>query len=293
MKKKICFILNPKAGAGLNKTIADIVKQSFNENDFETEIFFTERAGHATELCSSAVKNQFDIVAATGGDGTINETAQALKHTRTALAIIPTGSGNGFARHFKIPLNIEKAIEVIKTGSIVTVDSLLINGKFCLNIAGAGFDAHIAHLFANYGTRGFISYIKLVMKEYSSYREKKYTIEFDDKKLNRTAFLIAIANATQFGNGAKIAPLAGTDDGIIDLTILKKIPIYKIVFVLAKIFNGNLAGSAYAEILKSKSFIISSDEDILTHIDGEPGDSCKKITATVDPLSVKLILPRL
>ncbi|HKR03924.1 MAG TPA: diacylglycerol kinase family protein [Bacteroidia bacterium] len=291
MKKKILFILNPKAGTGFNTEISAIIKRSCNKNDFDAEIIFTERAGHAIELAAEAVKNKFDIVAATGGDGTINEVAQSLKNTNTALAIIPTGSGNGFARHFNIPLNMEKAITVIKKGNMVNVDSLLINGKFCMNIAGAGFDAYIAHLFANYGKRGFISYIKLVMKEYFSYKQKNYTIEFDGKKINTTAFLIAIANASQFGNGAKIAPLAGVNDGIIDVTILKKIPFYQIVFVMVKLFNGKLAGSAYAEIIRSKSFIISSDQEIITHIDGEPGDSCNEIVATVDPLSVKLIVP--
>ncbi|MEP7169055.1 MAG: diacylglycerol kinase family protein [Bacteroidota bacterium] len=291
MKTKIRFILNPKAGSGLNTSISTCIKKSFNENDFEIELFFTESASHATQLCKDAVKNKFEIVAAAGGDGTINETAQALKHSNTALGIIPTGSGNGFANHFNIPLNIEKAIAVILKRKIVSVDSLLINEKFCMNIAGAGFDAHIANLFANYGKRGFASYIKLVLKEYFFYKEKKYTIEFNDKKINTFAFLIAIANATQFGNGAKISPLANADDGIIDVTILKKIPLYKIIFVVAKMFNGKLVNTAYAEILKSKSFIISSDEKISIHIDGEPTGLCEKIIATIDPLSVKIIIP--
>ena len=291
MKKKTLFILNPKAGAGLNNAITGSIKKYIDDTDYETDIIFTEYAGHAIELSSAAIKKKVDIIVAVGGDGTINEVAQSLKNTNTVLAIIPTGSGNGFARHFKIPLNIEKAMAVIKKGNIVSVDSLLINEKFCMNIAGAGFDGHIAHLFAGYGKRGFVSYIKLVMKEYFSYNEKKYTIEYDDKKIVRTAFLIAIANATQFGNGAKISPLANADDGIIDITILKKIPIYQIVSIIAKLFNGKLADTSYTEIIRSKSFIISSDEEINMHIDGEPGNSCRKIIAEIVPLSVKVIVP--
>jgi YegS/Rv2252/BmrU family lipid kinase len=291
MKKKIRFILNPKAGSGLNKVITNSIKKSFNEHEFEIEIISTERAAHATELSTEAVRNKFDIVVAAGGDGTINETAQSLKHSNTALAIIPTGSGNGFARHFNIPLNIEKAINIIKKGNTIHVDSLLINEKFCMNIAGAGFDAHIAHLFAGYGKRGFISYAKLVMKEYFSYRERNYTIEFDNKKINRTAFLIAIANASQFGNGAKISPFAGADDGIMDLTILNKIPAYGIIPAIVRVFNGTLNNSSYAELIRGTSFTISSTEEIIIHIDGEPIESGKKIIAEIDPLSVKLIVP--
>ncbi len=289
--RKILFILNPKAGAGLNNTITESIKKSFNENDFETNIIFTERAGQATELCRQAVENKFDIVAAAGGDGTINETARSLKHSSTALAIIPTGSGNGFARHFNIPVNIEKAIGIIKTGKLIKVDSLLINDKFCINVAGVGFDAYIAHLFANYGRRGFASYVKLVMREYFAYRQKNYVIECDGRTINACAFLIAMANAAQFGNGAKISPFAKTDDEMIDLTILKRIPVHGILRTVIRMFNGTLSNSPYAEMLQGKLITISSVEEVPFHIDGEPIEPSKKIVASVDPLSVKLIAP--
>jgi diacylglycerol kinase (ATP) len=291
MKRSIRFILNPKAGAGLNNSISELIKRAFDKSDYETEIIFTQCAGHATVLSKEAVIKKINIVAVAGGDGTINEATQSLKHSDTILAILPTGSGNGFARHFKIPLNIEKAIAVIKNEKVVRVDSLLINGRFCMNISGAGFDAHIANLFAGYGRRGFSSYIKLVIREYFSYKERKYTIEFDGQNKPVSAFLIAIANASQFGNGARISPLANADDGIIDLTILRKIPFYEIVFILAKIFNGKLVNCVYAEIIKSKTFHIRSSEEMSIHIDGEPAGTCKEIVAMVDPLSVKLMIP--
>jgi YegS/Rv2252/BmrU family lipid kinase len=291
MKKKICFILNPKAGAGLNNKVVLLISELFDENNFETEIIFTQHPGHAVDLTKNIAEKKIDIVAAVGGDGTVNETAQSLIHSETALAIIPTGSGNGFARHFKIPLNITRAMLTIIKGKVKIIDSLRINEKFCINIAGCGFDGHIAHLFAGYGTRGLNSYAKLVIREYFSFSEKKYTIEFDNKKISRTALLIVAANASQFGNGARIAPLADPADGMIDLTILKKASGHRVLFLLNKIFNGKLATSKYAELIKSKSFIISSDEDIEIHFDGEPVDACKKLTAEVIPLSLKLIVP--
>jgi diacylglycerol kinase (ATP) len=289
--RKICFILNPKAGAGLNDQITSLVKRHFSPPEYEIEILFTDYVKHAAELSREAVAKNMDIVVAVGGDGTINEAAEPLVNSETVLAIIPTGSGNGFARHFNIPLKIEKAIEVIKKGNIKIVDSLLINGKFCMNIAGSGFDAYIAHLFAGYGKRGFISYAKLVTKEYFSYHEKKYTIQYDNKTLSRNAFLISLANGSQFGNGARIAPLAIPDDGLIDLTILKKIPIHKLFFTLRKLFNGTLEQSKHVEIIRSKSFHILSEEEIETHLDGEPEEARKEIIAEVVPLSVKLIIP--
>lgn len=291
VRKKIRFILNPKAGSGLNDAITKLVVSSFSPHVFDIEILFTNHAKHAIELSRNAVVKKIDVVVAVGGDGTVNEIAQSLKNTETALAIIPTGSGNGFARHFKIPLKIEKAIQVIKAGKIISVDSLLINDQFCMNIAGIGFDAYIAKLFASYGKRGFASYAKLVSKEYFSFKERNYTVEFEDRKINTPAFLIAVANGSQFGNGAKIAPLASADDELIDVTILKKVTAINIPAVILKMFSGILCKSKYVEILKSKSFVITSAEEMTTHLDGEPNGNVKKLTAGISPKSVRLIIP--
>lgn len=291
MNKKVRLILNPKAGRGLNNRITQIAVRAFIPHVYDVEILYSKYVRHAVELSKQAAENNYEIVVAVGGDGTINEVAQSIKNTNTSLGIIPTGSGNGFARHFKIPLQIDKAIDIIKQGKIKPVDSLTINGKFCLNIAGAGFDAHIAYLFANYGKRGFSSYAKLVAKEYFKYREKNFQITYNGTTVQKKAFLIAVANATQFGNNARIASAAALDDGIIDLVILKKIPLIFIPLVIPRLFSGTMCNSKYVEILKSTSFTIECDERIPIHLDGEPNDPGKKIEAEISPLSVKVIVP--
>lgn len=291
MNKKIRFILNPHAGRGLNNKIKSMAVDYFSPNSYDIEILFTTYPKQAIELSKSAVEKGYDIVVAIGGDGTVNEVAQPLKNSSTSLAIIPTGSGNGFSRHFKIPRDIGKAMNVIKNGKTALVDSLLINDKFCLNIAGTGFDAHIARLFANYGKRGFSAYAKLVFREYFSYKEKNYTIHYDGEVINVNAFLIAFANASQFGNSARIAPLAQTDDNLIDLVILKKVPLLNALFVIPRIFSGNMGSSSYTQIIKNSSFSVSCDDEMYLHLDGEPYEQCNKIIATVSPKSVQLIIP--
>jgi diacylglycerol kinase (ATP) len=291
MSKKVRFILNPKAGRGLNNKITSVMLKILSPHLFDYEILFTKSANHAIELSKQAAANNYEIVVAVGGDGTVNEVAQSLVNSQTSLAIIPTGSGNGLARHFKIPLDIEKAIGVIKEGKETVIDSLLINNKFCLNIAGTGFDGHIAHLFADYGKRGLSSYIKLVIKEYFSFKEKNYTIEYDNTIINCNAFLISIANASQFGNNARIASAALPNDGMIDLVILKKIPLGEILFTLQRIFAGRMTHSRYAQTIRSESFTITCNEEMVSHLDGEPSDSSKTIHATILKNSIKLIVP--
>lgn len=290
-KRKLLFLLNPKAGHGLNDKIVSLINEKIGKTTFEAEIKHTFYQGHATALADEAQKSDVETVIAVGGDGTVNETAKALVHSQTSLGVIPTGSGNGFARYFHIPLDPAKAIEVILKGNTIVVDSLTVNGKFCINIAGTGFDAHIADLFSSYGKRGLVSYTKLVIREYFGYHVKKYLIEFDKHKLERHAFLISFANGAQFGNGAKIAPLAKTDDGLIDLVIMKKCSLFSIPSAVAKIFAGTLHKTSFIEIYKSKIFKVSGNDEMIMHIDGEPSGKYFEIKASINPGTNKLIIP--
>ncbi|MFI5218412.1 MAG: diacylglycerol/lipid kinase family protein [Bacteroidia bacterium] len=289
--KRIRFILNRKAGTGLNNAITKAVVDNFSNHKFDTEILYTKYPKHAIELSRQAVSENYDVVVAVGGDGTVNEVAQSLKNSKTSLAIIPTGSGNGFARHFKIPMKMEKALDVIKNGNTVCIDSLLVNDKFCINIAGIGFDAYIAHLFANYGKRGFNTYIKLVLKKYFHFHDNNYSVEYDSNLINSPALLISVANATQYGNNARIAPNAIPDDGIIDLTILRRVPVWHFPTVFIKIFLGKLETSKYARMIRSNSFKINSDKHMFVHLDGEPVEPCSEIIAAICPKTNLLIVP--
>ncbi|MCK6649852.1 MAG: YegS/Rv2252/BmrU family lipid kinase, partial [Bacteroidia bacterium] len=216
-KKKICFIVNPVSGIGRQKVIEKLIDQLLDRTLFEYEIQYTKAAKHATELAKDAALRNFDIVVAVGGDGSVNETAKGLIGTKTAMAIIPAGSGNGLARHLKIPIDIKKAMEVINMGVISTVDSIRFNDETFVNVAGIGFDAHIGWEFAKFGKRGFSSYLKVIMREFPKYKARKYELEIDGKTIYPEAFLISFANGSQWGNNAYIAPTADISDGIMDI----------------------------------------------------------------------------
>ena len=126
--KVIRFIVNPISGQGRRKNVSRTIEKAIDTSLFEYSIVYTEYAGHASKLTQEAVAQGVDIVAAVGGDGTINEVARSLIHTDTALAIVPMGSGNGLARHLTIPLNTKKAIEIINECEIHRLDYGKING---------------------------------------------------------------------------------------------------------------------------------------------------------------------
>lgn len=290
MKKRICFIVNPISGIGKQKIIEKLVEQTLNKSLFDYEIVYTKAAKHATELAQQAVQNRFDIVVAVGGDGSVNETARGLVGTSASLAVIPAGSGNGLARHMKIPLNLKKAMEVINSGKEVSIDTMLLNNEIFINVAGVGFDAHIGREFAKYGKRGFSSYLKVIQREYPKYRAQDYELIVNGETLYKKAFLISFANGSQWGNNAHIAPLADNRDGFIDIVVLKDVSFFNSLTIGYRLFRKTVHQSPYLEIIKSREAIIKQ-KNTIAHIDGEPIDIGNQITIRVNPLSLKVIVP--
>lgn len=291
MKQKILYIINPISGIKKTNKLQQIITSEMDKSLFEISIRYTEHAGHAKKIAKEAVKNKIDIVVAVGGDGTINEISSQLIGSDTALAIIPKGSGNGLARFLKIPLNIQKAVQLINTAKFHKIDSIQLNGHYYVNMAGVGFDAHIAHLFDNYGKRGFKSYAKLVYKEYKNYKSQNYNIIIDDTPSKLNAFTISFANSSQFGNNAHIAPLAKINDGLIDVCILNSFPSNKAIGLIFQLFTKQLTKSKYYKVYKAKNIKLKSDSELLGHIDGEPINFGNKLNISILPKSLKVISP--
>jgi YegS/Rv2252/BmrU family lipid kinase len=290
LKKKICFIVNPISGVGRQKIIEKLIDQNLNRTLFEYEIVYTKAAKHATELAKQAVLDNFNIVVAVGGDGSVNETAKGLIGSNTAMAIMPAGSGNGLARHLKIPLNLKKAMKIINTAKETRIDSIQFNNETFINIAGVGFDAHIGWEFAKFGKRGLSSYLKIIMREFPKYKAQDFELTINEKVFHKKAFLISFANGSQWGNNAHIAPQADIADGVMDICILKDFSIFKIAPIAYKLLCKTIHQSAYLEIIKAKEVIVKQPGTI-AHIDGEPIKIGNTISIKVNPLSLKIIIP--
>ena len=282
---KIRFIINPISGTGKQKGIEKLISKHFNEYD----VFYTKKTGDAKKFSKNSVKNNFDAVVSVGGDGTLNECSSSLVNTNTALGVIPCGSGNGFAFHIGMNKHIETSLKQIKNSYIKEIDTCYINKNIFINVSGIGFDAHIAKLFSNLKTRGFINYIKLILKELK-YKPKKYNLKYNKIDRSIKAYMISFANASQYGNNAKISPNAIIDDGNIDFVIVKDFPKWHIPNFLYKVMNGTIDKSNYVEIIREKKMIITT-KDTLIHLDGESKNATKKIKIEIIPKSLKILLP--
>jgi len=282
---KIRFIINPVSGTGKQKGIEKYIAKHINNY----EVMYTKNAGDASKISEDAVRKKIDAVIAVGGDGTVNECLKPLINTDTAIGVIPCGSGNGFAYHIGMKRTTKEAIKQIKKTQITYIDSCSVNGTPFVNISGIGFDAHIAKLFSKSTKRGYLNYIRLILKEIN-YKPEEYNISYNNINRKVTAYMISFANASQYGNDAIIAPKANIQDGLLDFVVVKKFPKWKIPFFLLQIANGKVHLSKHIEIIRCKNMKINTKKTLL-HLDGEPYNVNSPIEVSLLEKSLKILKP--
>ena len=289
--KKVCFIINPKSGTGDWKGVEKSIS-TYLDKSFTATILHTERPEHATELAREAAKNH-DVIVAVGGDGMMNETAIGMMNTNALLGIIPTGSGNALARHLGIPLSHKGAIECINKINHQTIDTATVNGQAFFAIAGIGFDAEVAAKFAQSPKRGFSTYFKLSLTNFFTYKPAEYDIIVDGKTYREKAFLISVANSSQYGNNAYIAPTASVQNGLLNVCILKPFFLLKGVWLAYRLFTKSIHTSSSLKTLQGKNIEIRNIQknDLSLHYDGETGETANSMKFAIQPNTLKVILP--
>lgn len=288
-KKKIVFILNPISGTHNKVVIPQMIASRLDKDKFDYQVKLTEYAGHAADIAKQCAKDNIDIVVAVGGDGTVNEVARSLTHTNTALAIIPCGSGNGLARHLCIPIDIKKSIDIINQCNIEELDYGIINDLPFFCTCGMGFDAFISLKFAESGKRGPITYVENVLKEGLKYKPETYEVidETGAKKYN--AFLIACANASQYGNNAYIAPHASMSDGLLDVIIMEPFTAFDAPQISFDMFNKTLDKNSKIKTFKTKSIRIHRNCPGAIHFDGDPIMTGEDIDVRIENRGIKIV----
>ncbi|MDR0414343.1 MAG: YegS/Rv2252/BmrU family lipid kinase [Prevotellaceae bacterium] len=267
----IAFVLNPASGARRRRNIPLLIHRFFPHREGVcVTLYHTKSIDDATVAAKEFADKGYDLVVAVGGDGTVNAVAQALVNTNTALGIVPTGSGNGLARHLRIPMNPCKALALIAAAKTRRVDYGLMNGTPFFCTAGVGFDALIGNKFAKSSSRGFGSYLWQILREIISYKAEEYDLTIDGKTIRRKAFLITFANASQWGNNACIAPSASVLDGMLDVVVLSEYPLYRAPEFSIRLFTRRLDKFRHIEIFRCAAAAVDRAHSGYAHYDGEP-----------------------
>lgn len=266
MAGRTLFIVNPTSGkSSRRKKFAEFSKEiSVNSN---YQIVETQYRGHARELATQA-KNDYLTIVAVGGDGTINEVASGILGSEVNLGIIPLGSGNGLAYHLGVPQDCKDALKLIENVQPKPIDIIYVNDRIVINVGGLGFDGHVAKLFNNMANRGLVSYMMLIFRELIKFKEFDYGINTNNISNTGKAFIIAIANGSEFGNRFKVAPDADHNNGKLTLVIIRKPPLYKLIRLFYLAYRGKLKPSKYYQNHLLENVELSFSNTI-AHVDGE------------------------
>ena len=287
----VAIIINPIAGgarlsaAAQNARLAQAIADGFS---VPAEVFVTERAGHARDLAKAAAGRGARLVMAWGGDGTINEVASALVGTDVALGIVPAGSGNGLARELGIDPRPRRAIADALQRTPRPIDVGEVEGRYFVNTAGVGFDAHVASRFASARRRGFLGYANITARALASYIPLSYRITIAGATREVRAILVTLANSAQFGNGALIAPGARVDDGELDLVVIEERSRFRTICGLPRLFNGTVSRITGCRITRLREVTIEADAPLTYHVDGEPVSGGTTLRARVHPRALRV-----
>lgn len=275
------FIVNPISGKGRSKRLANkLLAKGY-------KVLFTEYAGHAEKLAREAID---EVVVAVGGDGTVNEIARGLVGSNKTLGIIPCGSGDGLARHLGISHNTNKALKRIENGECKCMDAAEINGRLFFSVCGVGFDAVVSERFAKCGKRGLANYIKQGLKTWKEYAPERYTIEIDGTSIETDALFITIGNSNQWGNGAKITPLADCCDGILDITVVEEFGAFALPGMAYRLMTGTLDRSQRVHCYKGKNIRIFRANEGPAHADGDWFIASNTLEIKILPSALKVLV---
>ena len=289
-RQKIRFIINPISGKSHRNDLPAQIERVLNTARFEYDVKVSEYAGHARVLAREAVDEHYNIVAAVGGDGTINEIGTQLIGTDIALAVIPCGSGNGLSRCLNIPLDPVKALELMNRAAVCLIDTVEVNGMPFISISGTGYDAQVADDYARDTRHGFNTYLHYIVKNYFSLGEKEYTLQLADRSFTTKAFFISFANSNQMGYDFPISPKASLWDGLVDLCIVRKPNPIELPIVGSFFLSSHMDKSPKVEILQVPEATIIRPEAAVVNIDGESKPMDKDLHIKVNPLSLHVIV---
>lgn len=275
------FIINPISGKGKKAKVAQLLL----DKGYKTA--FTEYAGHAEVLAREATD---EVVVAVGGDGTVNEVARGIVGSEKILGIIPCGSGDGLARHLGLSHNINKAIETIEQGKWKTIDAAEVNGRPFFSVCGVGFDAVVSERFAQSGKRGLSNYVKQGLKTWKTYSPDHYKVEIDGEKIQTDALFITVGNSNQWGNNAKITPLADCCDGVLDVTIVEKFGVLELPWLALRLMTGTLHRSRRVRCFKGKKIHITRQSKGAAHADGDWYMESATLDIKIIPSALKVIV---
>lgn len=280
-------IVNPVAGMGHGLEDFPQISKLLRDNGIPADPVFTEHKHHATELTVSAVQKGYRKIIVIGGDGTLHEVVNGLfiqkdvPSTDVTLAVISIGTGNDWIRMFGIPRHYSEAIRAIReghtflqdVGEITYEESKYAQTRYIANVAGGGLDAHTIKLFNHQkakGRKGKSLYLMSLVRAFFGYKSPGVKVWIDEELVyNDLLFSFAIGICKYNGGGIQQLPAAVADDGLFDVTLIRPVHWWHIVFRLKKLFNGKIYEIGHVQHLQGRRIRVEASPEMPLEVDGE------------------------
>ncbi len=267
--KRYKLIANPTARRGDARSAISRVMTLFARAGVDHDLELTSGPKEAGMIAKAACE-QYDVIVAVGGDGTINEVVQGMVFAKKPLGVIPCGSGNDFVKSLHIPPRVEEAVEILFRGETRTIDAGRINGKYFANGVGIGFDAAVTAASKGFRRiKGLPLYIAATLKALGTFQPVPLTVTLDNGTIRQDIFLLTTGNGTTCGGGFVLTPRAKVDDGLLDVTLVRPMSIPAVLRYLPDVFRGTIERVPYATMHTSKKIIVESSGRVPVHMDGE------------------------
>jgi diacylglycerol kinase (ATP) len=275
VSKRIGVIINPTSDKGRGAAPGLEVAARLEAQGHEVIDLSDETAAGASDRALAGIAAGLDVLAVTGGDGTVNLGVNLCAGTETVLAIVAAGTGNDIARALGLPVHDTSAsAEVISNGVVRTIDAGLhtdVHGvpHWFAGVLGAGFDSVVNERANAWGwPRGRMRYNLAIARELPVFKPIPYVIEIDGIRHATQAMLVAVGNGPSYGGGMMVCPDARLDDGLFDILIVNEMSTFEFLKVFPKVFSGNHLGHRAVQILRGRQVRLEAS-GIIGYADGE------------------------
>lgn len=292
----VLVLVNPKSGLPRSFTaMRHALDRCWDKPGTDLYYQFSQSKADGIAKVRQAVSDGVKTILVSGGDGTISTVGRVLIGTDVALGAIPTGSGNGFARHFGIPLSVGRAVEALADAVVQPIDVGMVDGTPFLVTCSMAWDAAIVRSFEKFPMRGILPYVLAGFQEAFEYRFQSMRLRIDDS--DETVELpdpvvVTVANLTQFGGGALVAPSAEADDGYLELVVLLRKDVPRALPQLARLFDGSLQQIREVQFRRFRTLTVERREAAPIQIDGELVDAGATVEIKVTPAALNVLVPQ-
>ena len=289
------LVVNPAAGRGTARRLKDRVARAFQSEGWSVESVDTRGPGHGSTLAAEFSRAGAERVIAVGGDGIVHEVANGLLSAggRSALGVVPAGSGNDFAKllgvHGHAP---EPAVRRIASATVRRFDAGKVAGEYFVNTLGFGFGPEVVRIRDGMpGLKGFLSYLVPVLKAFAGFEPPVMEVRAGESREQGPVMMVEVCNGTTAGGSYRFAPDADPADGVLDVCVIRRVGLVRFLTALPRVMKGTHGAMHEVKFLRAREITICGEQPLVMHLDGElrmPGT--RECTITVEPGALPVLV---